>query len=190
MRASARDDGHEYYEMLFVYVGDILALSHRATDVIKKITEYFKAKEGSIKPPEIYLGANISKMQLPDGREVWGTSPKSYVKNSILVVEHLLEEDGDGYTLKSNVKNPFPTGYKPELDVTDKLDGDLASRFMQLIGILRWAVKIGRIDIYLEVSLLSQYQANPRFGHLEAAYHIFAYMHEEASGHGMTSIRL
>jgi hypothetical protein len=51
------------------------------------------------------------------------------------VVEHLLEEDGDGYTLKSNVKNPFPTGYKPELDVTDELDGDLASRFMQLIGI-------------------------------------------------------
>jgi hypothetical protein len=176
MRAAVRDDGHEYYEMLFVYVDDILALSHRATDAIKEITEYFKAKEGSIKPPEIYLGADVSTMQLPDGREVWTTSPKSYVKNSILMVERLLEEDGDGYTLKSNVKNPFPTGYKPELDVTDELDGDLASRFMQLIGILRWAVEIGRIDIYLEVSLLSQYQANPRFGHLEAAYHIFAYM--------------
>jgi hypothetical protein len=77
------------------------------------------------------------------------------------VVERLLEEDGDGYTLKSNVKNPFPTGYKPELDVTDELDGDLVSHFMQLIGILRWAIEIARIDIYLEVSLLSQYQANP-----------------------------
>jgi hypothetical protein len=47
---------------------------------------------------------------------------------------------------------------------------------MQLIGILRWAVEIGRIDIYLEVSLLSQYQANPRLGHLEAVYHVFAYL--------------
>jgi hypothetical protein len=47
---------------------------------------------------------------------------------------------------------------------------------MQLIGILRWAVEIGRIDIYLEVSLLSQYQADPRLGHLEAIYHIFAYL--------------
>jgi hypothetical protein len=72
MRASARDDGHKYYEMLFVYVDDILAMSHRATDVIKEITEYFKAKEGSIRPPEIYLGANILKMQLPDGREGMG----------------------------------------------------------------------------------------------------------------------
>jgi hypothetical protein len=26
------------------------------------------------------------------------------------------------------------------------------------------------------VSLLLQYQANPRFGHLEAIYHIFAYL--------------
>jgi hypothetical protein len=64
-----------------------LALSHRATDAIKEIMEYFKAKEGTFKPPEIYLGANVLTMQLPDGREVWTTSLKSYVKNSILLVE-------------------------------------------------------------------------------------------------------
>ena len=163
--------------MLFIYyVNDILALSHRAKDAIEEITAFYKAKDGSIKPPEIYLGANVSKMQLPDGREVWSTSPRTYVKNSILVVERLLEEDGEGYVLKSNAKNPFPTGYKPEIDVTEELDHTLASRYMQLIGILRWAVEIGRIDIFLETSLLSQYQANPRFGHLEVAYHIFAYL--------------
>jgi hypothetical protein len=83
--------------MLFVYVDDILALSHRAKNAIEEITESYKAKEGSGKPPEIYLGANISKMQLPDGREVWTTSPLAYVKNSLLVVERLLSEDGEGY---------------------------------------------------------------------------------------------
>jgi hypothetical protein len=136
MRKAVRDDGHQYYEMLFVYVDDILALSHRAKDAIEEITAFYKAKDGSIKPPEIYLGANVSKMQLPDGREVWSTSPRTYVKNSILVVERLLEEDGEGYVLKSNAKNPFPTGYKPEIDVTEELDHTLASRYMQLIGIL------------------------------------------------------
>jgi len=45
-----------------------------------------------------------------------------------------------------------------------------------LIGICRWAIELGRIDIAHEVSLLSQYQANPRIGHLEALYHVFAYM--------------
>jgi hypothetical protein len=94
MRKAVRNDGHKYYEMLFVYVDDILALSHKAEDTIKEITTFMKAKEGSIKPPDIYLGANVSKMQLPDGREVWTTSPKSYIKNSLIVVERLLEEDG------------------------------------------------------------------------------------------------
>jgi hypothetical protein len=72
------------------------------------------------------------------------------------------------------VKNPFPAGYKPEIDIKEELDQALASRYMQLIGILCWAVKIGRINIYLKVSSLSQYKANPWFGHLEAIYHIFA----------------
>ena len=171
-----RTDRHKYYEMLFVYVDDILALSHQATESIQEIMAYFKAKDSSIKPPEIYLGADVAKIQTPDGKEVWLTSPHTYVKNSIFVVEQLLEEEGDGYVLKTNAHNPFPTGYKPEINVTDKLDQTMATRFMQLIEILRWAVEIGCIDIYLETSLLSQYQANPRFGHLEAAYHIFAYL--------------
>jgi hypothetical protein len=74
------------------------------------------------------------------------------------------------------VKNPFPTGYKLEIDVTDELSQAFASRYMQLIGILRWAVEIDRINIYLKVSLLSQYQAYPCFQHIEAIYHIFAYL--------------
>jgi hypothetical protein len=169
-----KENGFEYYEMLFVYIDAILALSHRAKYAIEEITQFFKAKEGSVKP--LYLGANISKVQLPDGREVWATSPKAYAQTSLLVVERLLSEDGEGYVLRSKIKNPFPTGYKPDIDVTDELSPELASRYMQLIGILRWVVEIGRIDIYLEVSLLSQYQANPRLGHLEAIYHIFSYL--------------
>jgi hypothetical protein len=127
IRKAVRNDGHQYYEMLFVYVNDILALSHKAEDTIKEITAFYKAKDykakdGSIKSPEIYLGANVSKMQLPDGREVWTTSPRTYVKNALLVVERLHAKDGEGYVLKSNVRNPFHTGYKPEIDVIEKLD--------------------------------------------------------------------
>jgi hypothetical protein len=87
--------------MLFVYVDDILALSHKAEEAIKEITTFFKAKDGSIKPPKIYLGANVAKIQLPDGREVLSTSPRTCVKNSILVVKRLLEEDNQGFVLKS-----------------------------------------------------------------------------------------
>ena len=42
-----------------------------------------------------------------------------------------------------------------------------------MIGILRWSIELGRIDIITEVSVISQHQCSPRIGHLEAAYHIF-----------------
>ena len=37
-------------------------------------------------------------------------------------------------------------------------------------------MELGRIYIFLEVSLLSQYQASPRLGHLEVLYNVFAYL--------------
>ena len=84
------DTGHEYYEMVFVYVNDILSVSHRVKETIAKITaitKFYKAKEGSIKEPIIYLGAEVVQMQMPDGRTIWMTSPRTYVKNAVQVVE-------------------------------------------------------------------------------------------------------
>ena len=86
--------------------------------------------------------------------------------------------------MKTTARTPFSsTTYRPETDTTDECDVDGASRYSQLIGVLRWAVELGRIDIYTEVSLLSQHLALPRVGHLEAVYHVFAYLnkHEKSS---------
>jgi hypothetical protein len=66
----------------------------------------------------------------------------------IVIVECLLNRDGNGYSLKNQAKNPFPSNYRPELDVTNELGESLALDYMQLIGILRWAVELGKIDIF------------------------------------------
>ncbi len=132
--------------------------------------------------PDVYLGANIEKIQLRDGRTVWGMLSKTYVKNSVKVVEALLRKDDPDAKLKSTAKNPFPSGYKPELDVTVELNDHRTSRYLQLMGILCWAIELGRVDIFMKVSQLSQFQALPRQGHLAAACHIFAYLkHHETS---------
>ena len=99
--------------MIFMYVDNILAVSQKATNVIKEITAFYRAKEGSINIPDIYLGLNIMKVQMLDGCEVWGSSSRDYVKNVIITVERLFEEDGEGFTLSNTMKAPFPTGYKP-----------------------------------------------------------------------------
>ena len=45
-------------------------------------------------------------------------------------------------------------------------------------------VKIGRVDIFLEVYLLSKYQAGPRLGHTEVLYNLFGYLekHKDMGG--------
>ena len=67
IHAAVRDDGFKYSKMLFIYIDDILSLSHKTKECITEITAHYRAKEGSIKLPEIYLGVDIKKFQLPDG---------------------------------------------------------------------------------------------------------------------------
>ena len=62
------------------------------------------------------------------------------------------------------------------MDVSPECNPEDAQQFQQLIGMLRWSVELGRIDIQWEVSVLSSHLAMPREGHLEAAFGIFAYL--------------
>jgi hypothetical protein len=62
------------------------------------------------------------------------------------------------------------------LDTTVLLDPEVHNYYQNLIGVLRWAVELGRIDIHAAVSMLSQYLAQLRQGHLDQALHIFAYL--------------
>ena len=45
-----------------------------------------------------------------------------------------------------------------------------------LIGVLRWIVELGRIDIAYKVSSLARFLAQPRTGHIYRALHIFKYL--------------
>ena len=172
----------DHYEMILVYVDDVLVFAKDPRAIMTAIGECYELKPESVKEPEIYLGANMEKVQLPNGKTEWAMSPKNYVKNAIKVVEAMLVEDNEEGRLKSTARNPFPNNYRPELDVTTELNDEMATRFMQLVGILRWAVELGRIDIYTELAQLSQHQSLPRRGHLEATYHIFSYLKKHENG--------
>ncbi len=63
-----------------------------------------------------------------------------------------------------------------------ELNNELGSRFLQLIGILRWGFELGRLDIFVEVLQLSQHQALSWRGYLKALCHIFAYLKKHENG--------
>jgi hypothetical protein len=177
IRAAFKPDGFEYYEMVLVYVDDILHLSHDIKPTMEALKKLYELKPESCGPPPTrYLGANVSKYQLEDGRMSWCMmSARDYVKNAVKnVEEELLRENHEG--LKSKADRPYPAGYRAETDITPELSDELANRYQQLIGVLRWTCELGCIDILFEISLLASHTAMPRRGHLEAVYYVFAYL--------------
>jgi hypothetical protein len=190
IRKAVSKDGFEYYEMILVYVDDLLVLSEDPGKLLELIDGRFKLKPGSTGPPTTYLGAQIEPFMLPDGATVWSMSARKYVKEAVKNMKQMLIEDG-GQTLSTSKSSaPIPTDYRPELDVTRELGERLASRYQQLIGVLRWMCEIGRLDILHEVSIMSQYLAMPREGQLEIVYGIFSYLakHENSTWYLMTRI--
>ena len=55
----------------------------------------------------------------------------------------------------------MPSGYRPELDITSELGEEDAAYYHYLIGVLRWIVELGRVDITARVSMLSSHLAMP-----------------------------
>jgi hypothetical protein len=88
------------------------------------------------------------------------------------------EHNLDYSSTRRNGRNtPFSNHlYRPELDDSPFCTIELHTVYQNLVGILRWLCELGRIDILHEVSLLSQYLAQPRIGHLQQLLNIFYYL--------------
>jgi hypothetical protein len=52
--------------------------------------------------------------------------------------------------MTSTAETPMVTAYRPELDVSPELGEVDAAYYMSLIGVLRWMVELGRVDICLD----------------------------------------
>ncbi len=72
--------------------------------------------------------------------------------------------------------NLLAVDYDPSNDLSDILDPECSSFYQHLIGVMRWMVEVGHIDIVTEVSMLSFYLACPCEGHLENALHVMGYI--------------
>jgi hypothetical protein len=177
MKACEKEDGTEYWAYVLLYVDDVMVIHHDALSIKTRLDKYFKMKPGSIGDPKMYLGETLKKMKLENGVSAWATSPAKYVYASVENVEKYINDLGDDrWKLPKHCSNPFELNYEPEMDTSDVLNAELASWYASLIGMLRWMVEIGRVDIITEVSLMSSHMAMPREGHLDSVLHIFGYL--------------
>ena len=177
MKAESRDDGSRYYSYILCYVDDILIIHDKAMPVMERVDKFMKLKESSVGDPDFYLGAKLKQTKLDNGVWAWSLSPSKYVQEAVRNCEnHIAEHYKDKFEMYKIAPNPFPVGYEPEIDVSPVLKADPASYYATLIGMMRWMVELGRVDIAVEVSLLSSFLAMPREGHMAAALHIMSYL--------------
>ena len=175
-------DGTTYYAYIVVYVDDLLVCSEDPAPIMEQIRSQFRLKDGYY-DPKLYLGTDVRPWTNynEDGnqRDCWALGSESYIKEAIRTCEHLMKTHDLSYssTRRHGRKTPFSTHeYRPELDTSNYCNYDLTTIFQNVIGILRWICELGRIDILFETSILSQYLAQPRVGHLQQALNIFYYL--------------
>jgi hypothetical protein len=152
-----------------LYVDDALVVHHDATKVLRQLDKYFKMKPGSIGDPKFYLGAKLLRpVTLSDGVEAWAMSPSKYLQGAIDNVKTYLRKYGERHLPKC-AATPLPSNYRPEMDVTPELNPETASYY----------IKLGRVDIITEVSMLALHLAMPREGHMDAMFHMYAYLEKK-----------
>ena len=175
-----KSDGNTYYEYILLYVDDALVVSENAESILcNELRRYFHLKEEPIGPPTVYLGGRVCKVQLENGVWAWSFSSSQYIQSAVKNVEEYIGKPENSHLkILSKAETPLMTSYRPELDVSPELTPRDSAYYQSLIGILRWIVELGRIDICLEVSMMSSHLAMPRKGHLDQVLHIFAYLHK------------
>ena len=76
----------------------------------------------------------------------------------------------------SKYSSPMLENYHPELDDSEFVNQEMASKYRSMIGSLNWAITLGRFDIQYATSTMARYNMAPRKGHVDAVIRILGYL--------------
>ena len=175
MRTATKDNGFEYYEYILTYVDDCLIISHDPKKIIQSLTEEYKYRLKDVGEPTRYLGAEVGKHDVnSDGTATWYMSARLYLKQAILEIERKWGNITKLFP-RQVLDTPMLAGSHPELDTTDFLDDEDTQLYQSYVGVLRWAVELGRVDLAHAAGVMARFSAAPRQGHMVDIIRIFCY---------------
>lgn len=155
----------------------VLAISTNPRKVLEDLRGYgedaVKFKNDKIEEPSHYLGAKVA-LKAINGIKCWTITSVDYINATVKTIEERIKNTK--WLIPSKAVMPMDSTFVPELDVSDELSADDVTMYQEIIGMLRWSTELGRVDILCELSILSQFQAAPREGHMTQVLHIIGFL--------------
>jgi hypothetical protein len=163
-------DMSSHYEYIATYVDDLMIASKDPKQIIKELEEDYLLK--GVGEPQYYLGGDVIVLddQWKKHGVTYALGSHTYLGNVIPKLEKLVNKTIGTYS------SPMLTDYHPELDESEFLSQEDASKYRSFIGSLNWAITLGRFDIQYAASTLARYNMAPREGHLEAVIRVVGYL--------------
>ena len=154
------------YEYIAVYVDDLYIAAESPSAIIQTFKSKYHLKVKGDGKLTYHLGADY--FEDPDGTFV--SQPKKYIDKLADTYKRLFNEDPP-----KSYKTPLDKNDHPELDTSEIQEGDMATKYLTMVGQLQWLVTLGRFDIHAQVATMSRVRASPKQGHMDRLKRICSY---------------
>ena len=125
------------YEYIAVYVDDLCIAAESPSAIIQIFKSKYHLKVKGDGKFTYHLGADY--FEDPDGTFV--SQPKKYIDKLTDTYKRLFNEDPPkGY------KTPLDKNDHPEPDTSEILEGDMAAKYLTMVGQLQWLFTLGSFD--------------------------------------------
>ena len=154
------------YEYIAVYVDDLCIETESPSAIIQIFKTKYHLKVKGDGKLNYHLGADYFE----DADGTFVNQPRKYIDKLADTYRRLFNDDPP-----KDYKTALDKNDHPELDTSEILEGDMAAKYLTMLGQLQWLVTLWRFDIHAQVATMSRFRAAPRQGHMDRLKRIYSY---------------
>jgi len=162
----------DHYEYIGTYVDDLEIASRNPQAIIDDLTIRHKFKLKGTGDMTYHLGVSFQR----DPSGTLCQSAHRYIMRMIDEYKRMYGESPKEYS------SPLEKNDHPETDESPELSAEGIRQYQSMIGMVQWAVSLGRFDVATAVMTMSSFRANPRVGHLLRVKRIIGYLSKMRHG--------
>ena len=142
----------------------------KAAESPSTIIDIFKTKYNSNVKRDGKLSYHLGTDYFEDPDGTFVSQPRKYINMFAETYKRLFNDE-----LPKDHKTPLDKNDHPQLDTSEIVEGDMAAKYLTMVGQLQWLVTLGKFDLHAHVATMSRFRAAPRQKHMDRLKRIYAY---------------